>query len=80
MRVSRFSGSPAERHTAWLGRKVSNLDMVISRNRCSCPSERSYRTPISVAFISLSKHSNLENRTESVESRAPERNEPFGEE
>jgi hypothetical protein len=50
------------------------------RTRCSRLFERSYRTPISFAFISLSKHSNLENRTESAESRAPERNGPFREE
>jgi hypothetical protein len=31
-------------------------------------------------LISPSKHSNFENRTESAESRAPERNEPFEEE
>jgi hypothetical protein len=69
---SRLLGSLAERRNGWLGRKVSNLDMAIStRSRLS---ERSYRTPISFAFISLSKHSNFENRTESAESRAPERN------
>ena len=43
-------------------------------------SKRSYRTPISLAFISLSEHSNLKNRTEFAQSKAPERNEPFGEE
>jgi hypothetical protein len=47
---------------------------------CSRLFERSYRVPISLAFISLSKYSNLENRTEAAESRAPERNGPFGEE
>jgi hypothetical protein len=36
--------------------------------------------PISSEFISASKHSNFENRTESAESGALERNEPFGEE
>ena len=36
--------------------------------------------PIASEFTSVSKHSNFENRTESAESRAPERNEPFGEE
>src|SRR4051812_25978524 len=35
---------------------------------------------ISSEFISCSKHSNFENRTESAESRARERIEPFGEE
>jgi hypothetical protein len=30
-------------------------------------------------FISHSKHSDFENRTESGESRAPEKNGPFGE-
>ena len=31
-------------------------------------------------FVSLSEHSNFENRTKLAESRALERNEPFGEE
>jgi hypothetical protein len=38
------------------------------------------QNPISSEFISASKHSNFENRTESAESGALERNEPFGEE
>jgi hypothetical protein len=46
---------------------------------CSCLSEGSYINPMSLKLVSLSKRSNFENRTESAESRAPERNEPFGE-
>jgi hypothetical protein len=44
------------------------------------PVREELHNPISLQFISLSKHSNFENRTESAESRALERNEPFGEE
>ena len=44
------------------------------------PVREELQNPISLQFISLSKHSDFENRTESVESRAPERNWPFGEE
>jgi hypothetical protein len=63
-----------------LGRKASNLEMEISKSDCFCLFERSYKTAISLEFINISKHSNFENRTEFAESRAPERNEPFGEE
>jgi hypothetical protein len=59
------------RYRTWSG------DFELGRSRLF---ERGYRTPVSMAFISLSKHSNLENRTESAESRAQERNGPFGEE
>jgi hypothetical protein len=38
------------------------------------------RNPTSQPFISLSKHTNFENRTKSAESRAPEINGPIGEE
>ena len=38
------------------------------------------QNPTSQRFISLSKHTNFENRTKSAESRAPEINGPFGEE
>jgi hypothetical protein len=44
------------------------------------PVREELQNPISSEFISVSKHSNFENRTVSAESRALERNEPFGEE
>jgi hypothetical protein len=57
----------------------SILDMAISKSDpLACP--RGVANPISSEFINVSKHSNFENRTESAESRALERNEPFGEE
>jgi hypothetical protein len=37
------------------------------------------QNPVSFGFISISKQSSFENRTESAESTAPERNGPFGE-
>jgi hypothetical protein len=43
------------------------------------PVREELQIPFSSEFISLLKHSNFENRTEPVESRALERNEPFGE-
>lgn len=43
------------------------------------PIREELSNPISLEFVSLSKPSNFENRTESAESRDPERNEPFGE-
>jgi len=46
---------------------------------CSCLAERTCRNPISTGLISGSKHSNFENRTESIESRASERNGAFRE-
>jgi hypothetical protein len=47
---------------------------------CSSLVQEELQNPISLKFIILSKHSNFENRTESAESRAPERNGAFGEE
>jgi hypothetical protein len=44
------------------------------------PVREELQNPISSEFINVSKHSNFENRTESAESRALERSEPFGEE
>jgi hypothetical protein len=44
------------------------------------PARQDLQNLISSKFISRSKHSNFENRTESAESRALERIEPFGEE
>jgi hypothetical protein len=38
------------------------------------------QNPLSFGFISISEHSNFENRTVFAESRGLERNEPFGEE
>jgi hypothetical protein len=78
-RFLRDLGSPAEGRTGWLGRKVSNLDMAIS-NSVDLACSRGLQNPGFVVFISLSKHWNLENRTELAEARAPERNGPFGEE
>jgi hypothetical protein len=43
------------------------------------PVREELQNPFSSEFISVLKHSNFENRTEPVESRALERNEPFGE-
>src|SRR5882672_1610608 len=42
------------------------------------PAREDLQNPISSEFISRSKHSNFENRTEYAESRALERIEPFG--
>jgi hypothetical protein len=50
------------------------------RNRMLLPVREELQNPISLNSISISKHSNFENRTEFAESRAPERTEPFGEE
>ena len=44
------------------------------------PAREDLQNPTSSEFISRSKHSNFENRTEYAESRALERIEPFGEE
>jgi hypothetical protein len=44
------------------------------------PAREDLQNPISSELISHSKHSNFENRTESAESRALEKIEPFGEE
>ena len=71
--------SKSSKNEIWLGRKDSNLDMAIPKSDAlAC--QRELQNPVSLELISLSKHSNFENRTESAESRAPERNEPFGEE
>ncbi len=63
--------------------EISN-ELVLGEFGCDLQTFRfchsSYRSPISSAFIRLSKHSNLENRTESAEARASEKNGPFGEE
>jgi hypothetical protein len=56
--------------------EIANLAI---RNRVLLPVRRNYKTRISLEFISISKHSNFENRTESAESRASEKNGPFGE-
>jgi hypothetical protein len=50
------------------------------QNRMLCLPERSRGTEFLLHLISLSKHSNFENRTESAESRALERRRRFGEE
>ena len=73
-------GTPIERPSKWLGRKVSNFEMAISRNRFLSPVRDELQNPITSEFINVSKHSNFENRTECIGSRASERNEPFGEE
>jgi len=44
------------------------------------PAREDLKNPISSGFTNRSKHSILENRTESTESRAMERTEPFGDE
>jgi len=73
----RLLGSLAKHKNAWLGRQESNLDMAISKaDALACP--RGFAEPHSSEFISRSKHSNFENRTEYAESRALERIEPFG--
>jgi hypothetical protein len=50
------------------------------QKRILLPVREKLQNRISSEFISCSKHSNFENRTESAESRALERIEPFGEE
>jgi hypothetical protein len=44
------------------------------------PAREDLQNPISSEFITPSKYSNFENRTDSAESRALERIKPFGEE
>jgi hypothetical protein len=62
----------------WGGR-IQTLRWRIGNQPLS-PVQEELQNSISLKFISLSKSSNFENRTESTKSRAPERNEPFGEE
>jgi len=47
---------------------------------CSSLSKRKSQNPSSLRLLSLSKHSNFENRNGFAESRASEKNGPFGEE
>ncbi len=62
----------------WSGRYRTSIWRF--RTRLISPVREERKNPISLALIRLSKHSNLENRTESAESKGPERNGPFGEE
>jgi hypothetical protein len=62
----------------WGGRIRTSIWRI--RNRMLLPVQKELQNPVSLRFVSLSKHSNFENRTESAESRASERNGPFGEE
>jgi hypothetical protein len=62
----------------WGGRNRTSIWRF--RKRMLLPAREDLQNPISSKFISRSKHSNFENRTESAESRALERIEPFGEE
>jgi hypothetical protein len=73
-------GSLAERRNAWLGGGRIRTSIWRIRNRMLLPAREDLQNPISSEFISSSKHSNFENRTESAESRALERIGPFGEE
>jgi hypothetical protein len=73
---------PIMAHPLWLNDWLAGAEGIEPRYgdfELGCPGlfDRSYITPISLAFISLSKHSNLENRTKSAESRTPERNGPL---
>ena len=64
-----------------LGRIVRAANSIWRfRTRLISPVRELLADPRFVAFISLSKHSILENRTKSAESRAPEINRSFGEE
>ena len=78
-RILASLGEPGGAHECLAGRKESNLDMAISKSDALACS-RGVADPIALEFISVSKHSNFENRTESAESRALEKNELFGEE
>jgi hypothetical protein len=71
-------GKISERQTGWLGREDSNLDMA-NWNRMLSPVREEPQNLFSSKLISHSKRWNFENRTESAESRASERNGPFGE-
>jgi hypothetical protein len=70
-------------------RMIKSLRSQLSRHfrareaqvaKCRSRSPRGLQNLILLKFISLSKSSNFGNRTESAESRALERIEPFGEE
>jgi hypothetical protein len=61
------------------GRRIRTLRSRIEKQPLS-PVQEELQNSVSLKFISLSKSSNFENRTESAKSRAPERNEAFGEE
>lgn len=63
---------------SWLGREDSNLDMA-NWTRMLSPVREEPQNRFSVKFVGPSKRWNFENRTESTESRALERNGPFGE-
>ena len=69
-----FSG----RQTGWLGREDSNLD-VANWNRMLSAVREEPQNLFSLKFRSPSKRWNFENRTESAESRASERNGPLKE-
>jgi hypothetical protein len=62
----------------WGGRIRTSIWRI--RNRLLLPVREEPQNPASLEFITLPNHSNFENRTEPAESRAPERNGPFGEE
>jgi len=68
---------PVARLPGWGGRIRTSIWRF--RNRMLLPVREELQNPFSSEFISVLKHSNFENRTEPVESRALERNEPFGE-
>jgi hypothetical protein len=75
---SRLLGSLAVCRNCWLGGR-NRTSIWRLRNRMLLPVREELQNPISSELTSVSKHSNFENRTESAESRALERNEPFGE-
>jgi len=74
------TGSPESREGSLLllgsfARKFTQRTIALGRLAV----REELQNPISSEFISASKHSNFENRTESAESRAPERDGAFGE-
>jgi hypothetical protein len=82
-------GFPAHFHVSWAVLPNAEMPGWGGRNRTSIwrfqkrmllPAREDLQNPISPEFISRSKYSNFENRTESAESRALESIEPFREE
>jgi hypothetical protein len=65
--------------TAWPGREDSNFDMTNFGDQMLSPVREKPQNLFPSRFISPSERWNFENRTESAESRAPERNGVFGE-
>jgi hypothetical protein len=75
---SRLLGSLAERRNGGWAEGIEPRDGDSKADALACRED--LQNPILSEFIGRSKYSNFENRTESAESRALEKNGPFGEE